>query len=106
MNMETVTGKFSMIDADGIVRELEITVRREPGILIEVALPRYVDENGHFRDFVGQLVPRDANHRRVDISWNKERSAGNDERCSQSYETHVQVLRLYWIPSPEDALRV
>ena len=68
MNMETVTRKFSMIDAGGIVRELEITVRREPGILIEVAVPRYVDENGQFRDFIGQLVPRDTKHRRVDIS--------------------------------------
>ena len=85
MNMETVTRKFSMIDAGGIVRELEITVRREQGILIEVAVPRYVDENGQFRDFIGQLVPRDTKHRRVDISKLKERSAGDDECDSQAY---------------------
>ena len=85
MEMISKSRKYEMVDEMGIVREFTVTVEHEPGILIEVAIPRYIDENGNYKEFIGKYVPRDTKHPRVDISRIKGRSAENDERCSQTH---------------------
>ena len=76
MEMIRKARKFEMIDEMGIVREFTVTVEHEPGILVEVAVPRYIDENGNYKEFIGQYVPKDAKHRRVDISQIKGKECG------------------------------
>lgn len=89
MEMISKTKKFKMVDEMGIIREISVTVEHEKGILVEVAIPRYVDEDGHYKDFIGQYVPRDMKHPRVDITGIKGRSAEDDERCSQTHKAVV-----------------
>lgn len=84
MEMIRKARKFEMIDETGIVREFTITLEHELGIMLDVTVPEYIDENGNFKKFIGQFVPQDTTHRRVDISRSKGRSAENDERCSQT----------------------
>ena len=76
MEMIRKARRFEMVDEMGIVRELTVTVEHEPGILVEVALPRYIDENGTYKEFIGQYVPQDTKHRRVDISQIKGKECG------------------------------
>ena len=42
MEMIRKARRFEMVDEMGIVRELTVTVEHEPGILVEVAVPRYI----------------------------------------------------------------
>ena len=53
MEMIRKARKFEMVDETGIIRELTVTVEHEPGILVEVAVPRYIDENGNYKEFSG-----------------------------------------------------
>lgn len=76
MEMIRKARKFEMIDEMGIVREFTITLEHEPGIMLDVQVPRYVDEEGHSKRFIGQFVPEDTKHRRVDISQIKGRECG------------------------------
>ena len=76
MEMIRKARRFEMVDEMGIVRELTVTVEHEPGILVEVAVPRYIDENGNYKEFIGQYVSRDTKHRRVDISQIKGKECG------------------------------
>ena len=85
MQMVSKTKRLKMVDEMGIIREFSVTVEHEPGIMVEVAFPRYVDEDGNYKDFIGQCIPVDTKHPRVDISRIKGRSAKNDERCSQTH---------------------
>ena len=68
MKSVTVVHDLEMIDEDGTVRRLRITVERDPDILVSVATPCYYDENGILRNFIGMLVPRRGNLEHVDIS--------------------------------------
>ena len=56
MEMIRKARKFEMVDETGIIRELTVTVEHEPGILVEVAVPRYIDENGNYKECSGQDV--------------------------------------------------
>ena len=76
MEMIRKARKFEMVDETGIIRELTVTVEHEPGILVEVAVPRYIDENGNYKEFIGQYVSQDTKHRRVDISQIKGKECG------------------------------
>ena len=76
MEMIRKARRFEMIYETSIVREFTITLEHEPGILVEVAVPRYIDENGNYKEFIGQYVPRDTKHRRVDISQIKGKECG------------------------------
>jgi len=76
MEMIRKARRFEMVDEMGIVRELTVTVEHEPGILVEVAVPRYIDENGTYKEFIGLYVPKDTKHRRVDISQIKGKECG------------------------------
>ena len=64
----TVVRNLEMIDEDGIIRRLRITVERDPNIRIEVATPYYFDENGVRRNFIGISVPLRDNLERIDVS--------------------------------------
>lgn len=76
MEMIRKARKFEMIDEMGIVREFTITLEHEPGIMIDVTIPDYIDENGNMKKFIGQFVPQDTKHRRVDISQIKGKECG------------------------------
>lgn len=76
MEMISKTRKLKMVDEIGIIREISVTVEHEKGILVEVAVPRYIDENGNYKEFIGQYVPQDTKHRRVDISQIKGKECG------------------------------
>ena len=68
MEMIRKARKFEMIDETGIIREFTITLEHELGIMLDVTVPDYIDENGNFKKFIGQFVLQDTTHRRVDIS--------------------------------------
>ena len=76
MEMIRKARKFEMIDEMGIVREFTITLEHEPGIMLDVQVPRYVDETSHSKRFIGLFVPEDTKHRRVDISQIKGKECG------------------------------
>ena len=66
MKMESITKTMNLVDENGIIRKIEITVKREPSILVEISVHRYIDENGTFKNVIGQLVPTDTVHERWD----------------------------------------
>ena len=66
MKMESITKTMNLVDENGIIRKIEITVKREPSILVEISVRRYIDENGIFKNVIGQLVPTDTVHERWD----------------------------------------
>ena len=76
MEMIRKARKFEMIDETGIVREFTITLEHEFGIMLDVTVPDFIDENGNFKKFIGQFVPQDTTHRRVDISKIKGKECG------------------------------
>ena len=78
MKMASVTHKMKLVDEDGIIRDVEVTLKREADIRIVIDFPQYFDENGNMRKIIGQLVPQDVTHPRVDFSRIERRQAVNE----------------------------
>ena len=68
MEKKIVTREFRLVDETGVVRRVNVTVERDPDILVEVGIDHIVDENGALRNIVGMLVPRRNDVVRIDIT--------------------------------------
>ena len=68
MEKKIVTREFRLVDETGVVRRVNVTVERDPDILVEVAIDHIVDENGALCNIVGMLVPRRNDVERIDLT--------------------------------------
>ena len=54
MNGTEITKRnFRLVDENGFLREINVTVEHSPGILIAVDFPAYIDEGGIMRRVIG-----------------------------------------------------
>ena len=68
MEKKIVTREFRLVDETGVVSRVNVTVERDPDILLEVPIDHIVDENGALRNIVGMLVPRRNDVERIDLT--------------------------------------
>jgi len=54
---EIDTHDFFLVDECGLARHIRATIEHDPGIVVEIDIDRFIDEEGVCRSFVGQLVP-------------------------------------------------
>lgn len=50
---EIMKRNFRLVDENGFIREISVTVEHSPGILIAVGFPAYIDEGGILRKVIG-----------------------------------------------------
>jgi len=59
MKRETESHDLFLVDERNLARNIRVAIEHDPAIKIQMEIKGFIDENGVYRSFVGQLIPNE-----------------------------------------------